>query len=240
MARRNWPRWSAPSLALRTHRGPAAGGRAHLEPGALWNLKAGSPPKMTRSGAAPEGSLPSGGAKGTSASWPDAARVLSAPRLDKSGVRREEAEGVGAGVRRWCALGARDPHPRGRSCPSRAHLPLFVNTPKRMNADSILCHHSRVHRESEIRWDEPTATLGNCCARFPRATARLPALGLDQDDLGKMVLVVINGHDSRHQGASTRACARATAWRFSRHCGRPRVLRSGDGGRTSRDTLLGS
>ena len=55
--------------------------------------------------------------------------------------------------------------------------------------------------ETEIRWDEPTATLGELLralsARYGPAFRRWV---LENDDLGKMVLVVINGHDSRHQG----------------------------------------
>jgi MoaD family protein len=54
---------------------------------------------------------------------------------------------------------------------------------------------------SEIRWDEPTATLRELLhalsARYGPAFRRWV---LEKDDLGKMVLVVINGHDSRHQG----------------------------------------
>ena len=54
---------------------------------------------------------------------------------------------------------------------------------------------------SEIRWDEPTATLGELLrvlsARYGPAFRRWV---LENDDLGKTVLVVINGHDSRHQG----------------------------------------
>ena len=53
----------------------------------------------------------------------------------------------------------------------------------------------------EIRWDEPTATLGELLralsARYGPAFRRWV---LEKDDLGKTVLVVINGHDSRHQG----------------------------------------
>jgi len=54
---------------------------------------------------------------------------------------------------------------------------------------------------SEIRWDEPTATLGELLhalsARYGPAFRRWV---LEQNDLGKTVLVVINGHDSRHEG----------------------------------------
>jgi molybdopterin synthase sulfur carrier subunit len=54
---------------------------------------------------------------------------------------------------------------------------------------------------SEIRWDEPTATLGELLlalsARYGSVFRRWV---LENDDLGKTVLVVINGHDSRHQG----------------------------------------
>ena len=54
---------------------------------------------------------------------------------------------------------------------------------------------------SEIRWDEPTATLGELLhalsVRYGPAFRRWV---LEGDDLGKTVLVVINGHDSRHQG----------------------------------------
>jgi len=54
---------------------------------------------------------------------------------------------------------------------------------------------------SEIRWDEPTATLGELLhklsARYGPAFRRWV---LEDDDLGKAVIVVINGRDSRHQG----------------------------------------
>ena len=54
---------------------------------------------------------------------------------------------------------------------------------------------------SEIRWDAPAATLGELLhalsARYGPVFRRWV---LEQDDLGKAVLVVINGHDSRHQG----------------------------------------
>jgi sulfur-carrier protein len=54
---------------------------------------------------------------------------------------------------------------------------------------------------SELRWDEPAPTLKDLLhglsARYGPAFRRWV---LEQDDLGKTVLVVINGHDSRHQG----------------------------------------
>ncbi len=54
---------------------------------------------------------------------------------------------------------------------------------------------------SEIRWDEPTATLGELLralsARYGPAFRRWV---LEEDGLGSAVLVVINGHDSRHHG----------------------------------------
>ena len=54
---------------------------------------------------------------------------------------------------------------------------------------------------AEIRWDEPTATLGDLLrelsARYGPAFRRWV---LDNDDLGKTVIVVVNGHDSRHEG----------------------------------------
>jgi molybdopterin synthase sulfur carrier subunit len=54
---------------------------------------------------------------------------------------------------------------------------------------------------SEIWWDEPTATLGELLhelsARYGPTFRRWV---LEKDDLGKAVIVVINGHDSRHQG----------------------------------------
>jgi sulfur-carrier protein len=54
---------------------------------------------------------------------------------------------------------------------------------------------------SEIRWDEPTATLGELLhALSSRYGSTFRRWVLENDDLGKTVLVVINGHDSRHQG----------------------------------------
>ncbi len=54
---------------------------------------------------------------------------------------------------------------------------------------------------SEIRWDEPAATLGDLLhalsARYGPAFRRWV---LEQDDLGKAVVVVLNGHDARHHG----------------------------------------
>ncbi len=56
---------------------------------------------------------------------------------------------------------------------------------------------------SEIRWDEPAATLGDLLRalslRYGPAFRRWV---LEQDDLGKAVLVVLNGHDARHHGGS--------------------------------------
>ena len=53
----------------------------------------------------------------------------------------------------------------------------------------------------EIRWDEPTATLGELLrALSARYGPTFHRWVLEKDDLGKTVLVVINGHDSRHQG----------------------------------------
>jgi MoaD family protein len=54
---------------------------------------------------------------------------------------------------------------------------------------------------AETRWDEPTDTLGELLRAL--STRYGPAFRrwvLDQDELGKTVLIVINGHDSRHQG----------------------------------------
>ncbi len=54
---------------------------------------------------------------------------------------------------------------------------------------------------SALRWDEPTATLGELLralsARYGPGFRRWV---LEEGDLGSAVLVVINGHDSRHQG----------------------------------------
>ncbi len=53
----------------------------------------------------------------------------------------------------------------------------------------------------EIRWDEPAATLRELLqalsARYGPSFRRWVLKG---DDLGDAVIVVINGHDSRHQG----------------------------------------
>ncbi len=54
---------------------------------------------------------------------------------------------------------------------------------------------------SEIHWNEPSATLGELLQGLSRRYG--PAFRewvLEKDDLGKTVLVVVNGHDSRHQG----------------------------------------
>ena len=55
--------------------------------------------------------------------------------------------------------------------------------------------------ESEIRWDESAATLGELLralsARYGPSFRRWV---LEDGDLGKAILVVINGHDSRHEG----------------------------------------
>jgi molybdopterin synthase sulfur carrier subunit len=54
---------------------------------------------------------------------------------------------------------------------------------------------------SEVRWDEPTATLGELLeALSVRYGPTFRRWVLEKDDLGKAVIVVINGHDSRHQG----------------------------------------
>ncbi len=54
---------------------------------------------------------------------------------------------------------------------------------------------------SEIRWEEPVATLGELLralsARYGPAFRRWV---LEEDDLGQSVLVVLNGHDARHHG----------------------------------------
>ncbi len=54
---------------------------------------------------------------------------------------------------------------------------------------------------NEIRWDGPAATLGDLLhalsGRYGPAFRRWV---LDEGDLGKTVLIVVNGHDSRHQG----------------------------------------
>jgi sulfur-carrier protein len=55
--------------------------------------------------------------------------------------------------------------------------------------------------KSEIRWDEPTPTLKELLlALSARYGPAFRGWVLEKDDLGKTVLVVINGHDSRHQG----------------------------------------
>jgi len=55
--------------------------------------------------------------------------------------------------------------------------------------------------QSEIRWDEPTASLGELLhalsARYGPAFRRWV---LDRDELSTTVIVVINGSDCRHQG----------------------------------------
>lgn len=54
---------------------------------------------------------------------------------------------------------------------------------------------------SEICWDEPTPTLKELLlALSARYGPAFRGWVLENDDLGKTVLVVINGHDSRHQG----------------------------------------
>ena len=97
-----------------------------------------------------------------------------------------------------------------------------------MHADSILCHHSRVHRRERDPLDEPTATLGELLralsARYGPAFRRWV---LDQDELGQVVLIVINGHDARHQGGIN---ARLSPGRYHRDlsgdCWRARGARS--------------
>jgi MoaD family protein len=54
---------------------------------------------------------------------------------------------------------------------------------------------------SEIRWEEPTSTLGELLrALSARYGPTFRRWVLEQDDLGKTVLVVLNGHDARHHG----------------------------------------
>ncbi len=54
---------------------------------------------------------------------------------------------------------------------------------------------------AELRWDEPTATVGELLkALSDRYGPEFRRWVLDGDDLGKVVLVVINGHDARHHG----------------------------------------
>ena len=54
---------------------------------------------------------------------------------------------------------------------------------------------------SEIRWDEPAATLGELLHTLSeRYGPTFRRWVLERDDLGKTVIVVINGHDSRHEG----------------------------------------
>lgn len=54
---------------------------------------------------------------------------------------------------------------------------------------------------SEIRWDAPAATLGELLNTLSvRYGPAFRQWVLDGNDLGKTVLVVINGHDSRHEG----------------------------------------
>ena len=54
---------------------------------------------------------------------------------------------------------------------------------------------------SEIRWDAPAGSLGELLqalsARYGPAFRRWV---LEGDDLGAAILIVINGHDARHQG----------------------------------------
>ncbi len=53
----------------------------------------------------------------------------------------------------------------------------------------------------EIRWDEPTPNLRELLKTLSaRYGPEFRRWVLDQDDLGKTVLVVINGHDARHHG----------------------------------------
>ena len=55
--------------------------------------------------------------------------------------------------------------------------------------------------ESEIRWDDPTSTLGELLHKLSaRYGPTFRRWVLEYDDLGRAILVVINGHDSRHQG----------------------------------------
>jgi molybdopterin synthase sulfur carrier subunit len=55
--------------------------------------------------------------------------------------------------------------------------------------------------ESEIQWDQPAATVGELLralsARYGPSFRRWV---LEDGDLGKAILVVINGHDARHEG----------------------------------------
>ncbi len=54
---------------------------------------------------------------------------------------------------------------------------------------------------SEIRWEEPTTTLGDLLhALSARYGPMFRRWVLEGNDLGSAVLVVINGHDSRHHG----------------------------------------
>ena len=53
----------------------------------------------------------------------------------------------------------------------------------------------------EIRWDEPTPRLRELLkALSDRYGPEFRRWVLDGDELGKIVLVVINGHDARHHG----------------------------------------
>ncbi len=54
---------------------------------------------------------------------------------------------------------------------------------------------------SAIQWDEPTTTLGELLEKLSvRYGPTFRRWVLEKNELGKTVIVVINGHDSRHHG----------------------------------------
>jgi molybdopterin synthase sulfur carrier subunit len=55
--------------------------------------------------------------------------------------------------------------------------------------------------EEQLEWKEPVSTLGELlrklCARYGPSFERWV---LDRGDVGKAIIILINGHDCRHQG----------------------------------------